>query len=332
MEQKNYNAMMSRLAMAVACVLLTMTSCSKDDEEEQGPLVTTSEVGGYHFTNKSTFTKSGNGHVSRLLALMPIPRTNIYQRVEHASAADGQVLTDKNYGNQVVYADVQSFPESGVYTLETTFDVHPYKVRVDLSQIKDIKPYNPNSEPCRLHLGDRGEYVVTSHPYIVENGDKLWAQSSNVLDYARRCYEFVAQNLRYVNGSWRTLDQILRDGGGECGDFSTVVVSLLRYKGIPARHNICLKLSGGYHVWADFYLEGYGWIPLDAQAKNANPRGDYFGVYDGQCVVVMQDFCYDIGVELPFRFDVIQSYYYWYWFDAGECDVKGKHNFYKIPL
>jgi len=333
MEQKKHKILCVTIVLGI--VMLAVTSCNKDDaepqepllttEELQGPLVTATEVGSYQFINKVSFTKKGDGHITRFQALMPIAQTNLYQRVDNVICNGAQVLTDKNYGNQVLYTDRQDFP-GNTYELETIYNVHPIKVKVDVSQIKDIKPYDPNSEPCKRHLGDRGEYIVTTNPYIVAKGDELWKQSSDLLDYARRCYEFVAKNFRYIKGPWRTLDKILKDGGGECGDFSTLVVNLLRYKGIPSRHNLCLRLDGGYHVWVDFYLEGYDWIPLDAQYKNGDPKGDYFGVYDGACVVVMQDFCYDFGVELPLDIDLLQTYYYWYW---GDCEITSYHDFHK---
>ena len=92
-----------------------------------------------------------------------------------------------------------------------------------------------------------------------------------MLDYARRCYEHVARNFRYI--------------------------------------------------------EGYGWIPLDAQYKNSNPRGNYFGVYDGQCVVVMQDFTYDFGISDLTGCDILQTYYYWYWEKSGPCQITDWHLF-----
>lgn len=280
----------------------------------------------YNFINKVTFTKNGNGHICKFVAMMPLPQSNQYQDIANLTYSGGEKLVEKRYGNHILFANMSEF-SGNKYVMSSSFAVHPIPVRVDVSKITNIPEYDPNSEACRLHLGDRGEYIVTSNPYIVETGNRLWNQSSNVIDYARRCYEHVAQNFSYINGSWRTLSQILTEGGGECGDFSTLVVNLLRYKGIPSRHNICLRLNGGYHVWADFYVEGYGWIPLDAQYKNANPNGDYFGVYDGACIIVAQDFCYDISEEYPI--DALQSYAYWYWYDSGQCGISGSHEFYK---
>lgn len=276
----------------------------------------------FNFTNQVSYMKRGDGYIYRFVAMMPMPVSNEYQDIAHLTFTEGEVVKDKRYGNQVLVVKRSSFPGMN-HTVSSTFDVCPFEVKVNTSKITHIRNYDPNSEPCRKHLGDRGKYIMTQHPYVVRTGDSIWAQSSDLLDYARRSYEYVAKNFRYIKGNWRTLKQILAEGGGECGDFSTLVVNLLRYKGIPSRHNICLKLDGNPHVWVDFYLEGYGWIPLDAQLKNAFPQNDYFGIYNGQCIVMMQDFCYDISKEFPL--DVLQTFHYWFWYNNGVCTLSGKH-------
>lgn len=276
----------------------------------------------YSFTNEVVYTIGGNGTLYRLVSMLPVPQTNEYQEITNVTYNMGEIVQEKRYGNSVLVVD-KTYPEKEL-VVSTTFDVQTKSVWMDLSQITEIHDYDPTSEPCRLYLGDRGNYIVTSHPYIVQTGDELWSQSSDLLDYARRCYEYVAQNFTYINGSWRTLQQILNEGGGECGDFSTVVVNLLRYKGIPSRHNMCVLLDGsGYHVWVDFYLEGYGWIPLDATFKNGNPWGDYFGYYDGRCIIMTRDCCYDIMDGLSV--DILQSFVYWYWMYGGAVSLSGEH-------
>ena len=308
---------------------LMVTSCSQNEEADdliQGPTIQTANVENWQMSNKVTFKKSGSGHIIKFSALMPLPQSNIYQTVENLNYIEGKVLTDKNYGNKALYVDRDEIV-STEYIMETTFDIHTQKMVVDVSKINNIQPYDPKSEPCKLYLGDRGEYIVTSNPYIVKTGDMLWAESEDVIDYARRCYEYVASNFKYIKGPWRTLEQILKDGGGECGDFSTLVVNLLRYKGIPSRHNICVTVGGGYHVWVDFYLEGYGWVPLDATYKNGNPKGDFFGKYDGECIILMQDFCYDFGYdsENDLNVDILQDFYYWYSSDNEDCKINAAH-------
>ena len=272
----------------------------------------------YNITNKTVLKQSGSGTMTKLQVVMPIPQTNEYQTISDVTYSDGEIVDDKNYSNKFLYAEKTEMPDNP-WELVSTFNITPKPVKIDFSEITEIKEYDKTSEAYTRHLGDRGDYIITSNPYIMETGDKLWSESANVLEYARKCYEYVAANFKYINGSWRTLDKILELGGGECGDFSTLVINLLRYKGIPSRHNICLRLDKGYHVWVDFYLEGYGWIPLDATYKHDNPSGDYFGVYDGDCIVVAQDMFYDIP---EVNLEICQTYSYWYW---GSTNITGNH-------
>jgi transglutaminase-like putative cysteine protease len=64
----------------------------------------------------------------------------------------------------------------------------------------------------------------------------------------------------------------------------------MRSSGIPARFEIGFPLPegktegaiSGYHCWAEFYLDGAGWIPVDASEASKHPaRRDYFfGAHD----------------------------------------------------
>ena len=99
----------------------------------------------------------------------------------------------------------------------------------------------------------------------------------------------------------------------------------MRYKGIPARHNMGMWVNGGYHVWPDFYHEDYGWVPVDPTFKNSNPNGDYFGRYDGNLIILSQGLTTYSGSDISVQNDPLQTYYYWYWFNSGHGNINGKH-------
>jgi hypothetical protein len=60
--------------------------------------------------------------------------------------------------------------------------------------------------------------------------------------------------------------------------------------GIPAKFEIGFPIPGdrgqgeigGYHCWAEFYLAGYGWVPVDASEARKHPekREYFFGAHD----------------------------------------------------
>ena len=59
--------------------------------------------------------------------------------------------------------------------------------------------------------------------------------------------------------------------GGKCVDIHSVFVALARASGVPAREVFGLRLakkgsedvSTWQHCWAEFFLPGYGWVPVD---------------------------------------------------------------------
>jgi hypothetical protein len=62
----------------------------------------------------------------------------------------------------------------------------------------------------------------------------------------------------------------LQKGVGDCSEYSYLFVALCRAAGIPARvqagfafHRVGEALEDG-HMWAEYYLENYGWVPVDA--------------------------------------------------------------------
>jgi transglutaminase-like putative cysteine protease len=72
---------------------------------------------------------------------------------------------------------------------------------------------------------------------------------------------------------------------GNCTDFHSPFIGMLRADGIPARFDIGFPLPeskdegdiAGYRCWAEFYAPKTGWIPVDiSEAWKAKERGNYF--------------------------------------------------------
>ena len=82
---------------------------------------------------------------------------------------------------------------------------------------------------------------------------------------------------------------------GNCTDFHALFIGMARAAGIPARFEIGFPLprdrkSGeiaGYHCWARFWVDGLGWVPVDASEGWKDPaRRDYFfGAHDANRVL-----------------------------------------------
>jgi len=84
-----------------------------------------------------------------------------------------------------------------------------------------------------------------------------------------------------------TPDVVLRRGQGSCGEYVGVLLALMRLNGIPCRtvgrykcpdraEQQRVPLQPDFnHVWLEFYIPGYGWIPMESNPDDINDRGPY---------------------------------------------------------
>jgi transglutaminase-like putative cysteine protease len=106
---------------------------------------------------------------------------------------------------------------------------------------------------------------------------------------ARAIYETVTALMKYDKSGtgWGRGDALYACEArrGNCTDFHALLIGMARSAGIPARFAIGLPVpasrgSGeipGYHCWAELYVDGRGWIPVDSSEAAKDPaRRDYF--------------------------------------------------------
>ena len=230
----------------------------------------------HHMTVNRTYC----GGMHTLEAIFPYMQTNHYQVVENPIVYPcGEVRDNIEGGNKYIGYSLHQAELAklgNVFDIGMSFDVATININVDFDAIKTIYPYDTSSKEYTENTGELTNLVLPHHPHIESVANELWSQSDDIIDYARRCYEYTATHLNYIEPS-NNLQDIINNGGGDCGSFTSYYVSLLRNRNIPSRHVVAVMGQDNYHVWAEFYLQNYGWIPVDPTFKHGNPYGDYFG-------------------------------------------------------
>jgi transglutaminase-like putative cysteine protease len=119
-----------------------------------------------------------------------------------------------------------------------------------------------------IRQGKRNPYIIETARGIVANvpekqfGREIWA-----------VYGFVRANVRYTRDihDAETLsppDWVLKNGHGDCDDFTVVTCALLEAIGHPTRIVAVGKLPGTYsHVYLETRL-GPRWIPVDCTMQH----------------------------------------------------------------
>ena len=275
----------------------------------------------YHIQLEVDLTKKAL-LLDKVVVVLPLPQSNEYQDVQNVRiGGKGKILkTPDSEDKYVQYIQTEKdLVNNRTKKLTLDCDVQLYDLVTDLGRIKEFYPYDRTKPDYRRYTGKTGVYLDPAEPRIAAISKDLWGQAKNPLDYARRCYDYITRD--YIAGlkqgtGLHPLAQILDDGGGDCGNLSSIFISLMRCRGIPARHVITVGAVYSYHVWAEFYLEGYGWLPVDV-AQHMGYGYDYFGrfesrrMYFGQSdwVVVSKttDASYDF-VKLKSEMPILQTF------------------------
>lgn len=265
---------------------------------------------------------------SRIYILMPHPVSNFYQDISNYSIISGATEVVSPDGlNHYLWRDASAgdVPQSGDFIISDIYDANVYRVTTDFSKMDDIPAYDPNSEECKNYLGKESNNLIDpTHSKIVSTASSLWNEANgNLIEYAHKCHDWTYANMKYgkMNTGLHTIDELMKDMTGDCGNYSSVFISLLRAKGIPSRHVVMVdgNTDDSYHVRAEFYIPGYGWVPSDPTWGY-----DYFGVFDGKYIVMtrgINTYARDADGK-DMMIDLFQTFYYWYWYSTPGSNIK----------
>lgn len=162
-------------------------------------------------------------------------------------------------GDLVITADI------GFTSYEQIFNVDPEKV----------EPYNKGDPDYILYTQSERNIEITDD--IRKKAKEIVGNETNPYLQAQLIYNYIITTYPYSHVPHGHLDLVdpkiaestymFETGHGDCGTQSMLFSALCRSLGIPARaiggYQMVLAERPGTHFWAEYYIEGYGWIPCD---------------------------------------------------------------------
>ena len=272
----------SSLLFFSACLLAAQNTSST---EKFSPPTRT-----FHFTYNFT-VKDVPRVAKRVRVWVPVPQTDQHQTVR-VLAVKAPVKTrmtqDPEYGNRMMYAEIEnSAPGEAEFTLEYQVTRKEYS-RGDYAQLerKDQKPQVVLASMNRLVAPDN---LIPTDGRIKALAIEVTGSKTGTVAKSKAAYDYLFTNMRYdkTGSGWGRGDAIWACDSkrGNCTDFHSPFIGMLRADGIPARFDIGFPLPenkdkgdiAGYHCWAEFYTPKIGWIPVDiSEAWKAKQKADYF--------------------------------------------------------
>lgn len=214
---------------------------------------------------------------------VPVPTVNTdYQKVIgttfKAAVGQAQMVQDPVYGAGIVAAE---FGDGQKPVLET---VTRFSTR---DRAADLRA---PSDAMVLDAADRAKYLAATEllptdGIVRQTAQDITKKSRNDLERAHAVYEWIVENTQRDPkvrgcgvGDIKTMLET-NNLGGKCGDLNALFVGLMRSVGVPARDVYGIRVADsrlGYkslgkagditkaqHCRAEFFLAGYGWVPVD---------------------------------------------------------------------
>lgn len=179
------------------------------------------------------------------------------------------VYTDNANGTPMLHAAWDSAAKSRKLT---------FSFNVERKEIlrRDFPKKEAAWDPADYHMYLQGTSKAPLNGEIAKLAGKITAGKKTVLEKARAIYDWTCDNT-YRDPNTRGCGEgnvcnLLLKPGGKCADIHSVFVALARAAGVPSREIFGIRLgkhdkddiTTWQHCWAEFYLPGYGWVPVDA--------------------------------------------------------------------
>lgn len=231
---------------------------------------------------------------SRKLRLwIPLPYRDGYQTISDLkidSPIGYKVRAEPEYRNRSAFFVIRPDDAASPFDVQVSFDAQRFEHRASLIASNDA-PALPAVSTARFLEPDR---LVPINGIIGDLSRAETQGATQPVEKARKIYDYIIATMRYDKSGegWGRGDALWACDShhGNCTDFHSLFIGMARAAGIPARFEIGFPLPAdshlgkisGYHCWAEFYVQGIGWIPVDASEawKNPDKRDYFFGAID----------------------------------------------------
>ena len=279
------------LALAVACVLIIIVISRSSDDVVSA----SAEVAMRSFEiTYNVKVEDVPADANEVKVWIPVPIDRKAQKLHYFRVADDvpyTVLEESKYGNNYIVFDLDETSISRLRSdgLEVVFCVTRYQNRPLESSWREDQA--ESDEQIEMYLAPNN--LVPINGRIADEAKRVAGHMKGRFARSKVLYEHIVKTVSYdKRGSgWGRGDALYACDvrKGNCTDFHALFIGELRSLGIPARFTIGFgipqdKTEGelSYHCWAQFYIDGKGWLPVDAsQASMALEKlADCFAAVD----------------------------------------------------
>jgi Transglutaminase-like superfamily len=231
---------------------------------------------------------------------IPVATLNPHQSVQMLRMSGTiplRITRESEYGDCMAYAEVR---HPSFTTAHFTLVYHVTRRKYSVGSFRQLMGQDNHHTPTTPSLERfvQPDRLLPIDGEIRQVADKATAGRRGEISKAHAIYDYVFHHMRYDKSGtgWGHGNAIwaCEAKHGNCTDFHSLFIGMMRAEGIPTRFVIGFPLPPGkpagtipgYHCWAEFYVAGKGWVPVDISEAWQNPSkyGFFFGSVDSNRV------------------------------------------------
>ena len=257
------------------------------------------ERGARAFRIRYQTTLEGLAPGAQVRLWIPLPRDDAFQHVTDLEVQAPWIHRETEAAperNRILYLEgiaATSSAEVGVsYTVQRLERRAELGAPPGAAQALSLEDVNRYLQPSALVT--LSAEISAAHASVQPHGEAPLARARAFYEHVRTHMSYDKRGVGWGRGDSRYACTV---GRGNCTDFHAFFQALCLVEGIPTRFAIGLygpyadqqkgeeqkvdEPLGGYHCWAEFYVDGPGWVPVDISeasklARTDPERVDYF--------------------------------------------------------
>ena len=264
------------------------------------------------FSNEKTYVIKISADISNIKAAngssftLHIPRPELCSfqpEVEMAECSPSPLL--ENYHNSVIYQSDFKDLKDNKQEFSQNFIVKVYEISCKVNK-EQVRPFADKNRPLFIEYTSPTSFIPSDNPQIAELAASIIKKEKNPYNQASLVYTYLLKNfslLQFMRTGDFSVADVISEKSADSYDFAMLFVSLLRSLKIPAKIMsgvlVDSDLKTRNHWWNEFYIENFGWIPVDLALgagleysyfhHSEDKEKYYFGNLDSQHVLFSSD-------------------------------------------
>jgi transglutaminase-like putative cysteine protease len=202
---------------------------------------------------------------------LPYPKENHLrqQKVKLISAShENFIVAPDSATHRTIYMEQKAVKNQSA-TFKVSFCFESSAVYFDPAGT-EILPYDINSKIVKTYTSEQLPHICFTEK-VRQLADSITGSETKPFEILKKIYYWIDANIPWAGAlEYSTIpnipEYVLTNRRGDCGMQTFLLMSMLRYKGIPVRWQSGWMMPPGnenLHDWCEVYFEGSGWIPVD---------------------------------------------------------------------